>query len=261
MTILDRRQRKRAPRMQDAETAEALERDLLQRYRRRPTAALRNRLIERYRGIVEGMARGLVARLPRSIDVQDLVHAGVWGLVQALDNFEPERGTQFVPFMRLRVRGAMLDELRFLDHTPRWHRRRNRAFDAAVAQLRVELGREPGDAEIAAALGISETTLRTRFGRGGAMRAGRGEEGGSALDLLVDETGENPIEALHRSELLLKIEQSLQPIEWTVLRLHYLEGQSGKQIARRLRLSASRVCQIHTRVLSRLKARLSILAG
>src|SRR5258705_9127442 len=81
---------------------------LLSRYRRTPSVGLRNQLIERYRGIVEGIARSFCMRLPKSVDVHDLVHAGIWGLIQAIDHFEPERGTQFLPYMRLRVRGAMI---------------------------------------------------------------------------------------------------------------------------------------------------------
>jgi len=233
------------------------------RYRRTRNAKTRNQLLERYRGIVEGMAMAMVVRLPRSVDVQDLTHAGMWGLMQAIENFEPERGIHFLTFMRLRVRGAMLDELRSLDYLPRLFRRRRRALQEAEVRLREDLQREPNDAELADELGVSESVFRLRFspmtlssiGNGPAdVTDGEGDTDG--LQELADDQLESPIEALHRQDLLAKIEASLQPVEWKVLRLHYLEGLSGKEVARRLRLSASRVCQIHGRVLSRLKTRL-----
>jgi len=224
---------------------------------------MRNRLVERYRGIVESVAFSMAARLPSSVDVQDLVHAGMWGLMQAIENYEHERGIQFLTFMRIRVRGAMLDELRNLDFLPRLVRRRKRAFDAAETRLRETLLREPSDAELAEALGVPESTLWKRFSpappvRGQRRRDLRLEGGGTdGLDDLVDEHVESPLDALDRQEMVEMIRASLQPIEWKVLELHYLDGLSGKEVARRLRLSASRICQIHGRVLSKLKARLA----
>lgn len=247
-------------------------RDLLRRYRRRPTIKMRDALIELHRPTVEAIARTLVARLPRSVDVNDLVHAGIWGLMQALESFDPRRGIEFVHFMRRRVRGAMLDELRNLDYLPRLYRQLHRERESALSVLRSRLDRDPSDAEIAAEIGVTESRLRripsnvqaleslssgeplsTHLERGRGLDRGRGITG---VDSIQDDGIESPIEALDRQDLLEKIEASLQPIEWQVLRMHYLEGVPGKEIARQLRLSASRICQIHVRVLSRLKARL-----
>ncbi|MEM7204075.1 MAG: sigma-70 family RNA polymerase sigma factor [Planctomycetota bacterium] len=234
-------------------------------YRRSRAAKTRNLLIERYRGFVEGMAASMASRLPRSVDVQDLTHAGVWGLMRAIENFQSERGNQFLAFMRLHVRGAMLDELRNMDHLPRLVRHRKRERDAAEARLRQRLSREPSDEELAAELGIAPNLLNLRFAppaSTGAVslrgdRGSAGANGPTALDDLVDEDLESPFEALSRRDLLDKIKATLQPVEWRVLELHYLRGLSGKEVARRLRLSASRVCQIHGRVLSKLKTRLT----
>ena len=120
---------------------------LLDRYRRTRSVKLRNQLVERYRVIVEEMARTLRARLPRSVDVQDLTHAGMWGLIQAIENYRSELGPNFVPFMRIRVRGAMLDELRNMDYLPRLYRSnvcvmRDAALHAAALR---RLEREPSD--------------------------------------------------------------------------------------------------------------------
>lgn len=247
---------------------------LLERYRRKPSSKIRNILVERHKPQVEAIARTLAMRLPPCVDVQDLVHAGLWGVMQAVENFRPERGSIFVPYMKQRVRGAMLDELRNMDYLPRLYRQRLKAREEARNLLRGLLRRDPSDAELAAELGVSETRLRQNYADLPALHsqsrsdgisdqgysamgrdAGRNGLDSNSIEDLPDHAWENPIEALNRQELLAKIESSLQPIEWTVLRMHYLEGMSGKEVASKLRLSAARICQIHLRVLSRLKAR------
>lgn len=237
---------------------------LFRRYQRSPSVARRNELIEHYRGEVEAIARTLASRLPRSVDVQDLVHAGIWGMMQSLESFDVRRGIEFSPFMRRRARGAMLDELRNLDYLPRLYRQIHRERESALTLLRGRLDREPSDAELADEIGVSEARLRRVATRvqpfeSAPTAAGR-RDGVGTIDSLADDGVENPLEALDRQDLLAKIESSLQPIEWRVLQMHYLEGLPGKEIARRLRLSASRICQIHGRVLSRLKISLRSLA-
>ncbi len=239
---------------------------LFARYRRSRSLELRDRLIERYRGHVEAIARRIVSRLPRHVESQDLVHAGIFGLIQAIESYEPARGAHFLAFMRLRVRGAILDELRQLDHVPRQQRSRIRILEAARRRLRAELLREPSDLELAVDLGISESALRQRYLQvlvrcalpTGMSKGDGDDEFGNDLDGVADEGVEPPFEALHRRDLLEQIERTLDPTEWAVLRLHYLEGLTGRQVARKLRLSAARICQIHLRVLARLKDRLSL---
>ncbi|MCA8974617.1 MAG: sigma-70 family RNA polymerase sigma factor [Planctomycetes bacterium] len=233
--------------------------DLLRRYRRRKLKTLRDRVVERHRPIVEGMARGLASRLPPSVDAKDLEHAGMWGLMQAIASYEPKRCDRFVAFMRIRVRGAMLDELRQMDFLPRLIRRRLRQYDDALLRLRMQLEREPSHEEIAADLGISGEVLM-RWQEQALGHALRRDVGNEAIDLLVDEANESPIEPIARRELLEHVRAALPPLEWKVLRLMYLEGMTGKQVARKMRLSASRICQIHGRVLERLKVQLATLA-
>lgn len=244
----------------EADAEESTE-ELLRRYRRRGSTTLRDRVVERHRGIVESMARGLASRLPPSVDAQDLVHAGMWGLIQAIASYEPDRCDQFTAFMRIRVRGAMLDELRHLDFLPRLFRRRLRQRNEAVARLRTALEREPSDAELAAELGISESALWRRYETVALRQVAPGDGDEDGMEQLADEALESPIEAITRQELLDLIRQSLEPVEWKVLQLHYLEGMTGKQVARRLRLSAARICQIHGRVVDRLKTELAALAA
>lgn len=232
--------------------------DLLRRYRQRGTTSLRDRVVERHRTTVEAMAHGLATRLPRSVDAQDLVHAGMWGLMQAIASYEPERCDQFSAFMRIRVRGAMLDELRHLDFLPRLFRRRLRERNTVRARLSMELEREPTDSELAAALGITEAALMRRHEpQIGSVGKGEDDAEIDTCEQIADDDLESPIDAITRQELLALVRSSLDPMEWKVLQLHYLEGMTGKQVAKRLRLSASRICQIHGRVLDRLKARLA----
>lgn len=236
--------------------------ELLRRYRRRASTSLRDCVVERHRGVVESMARGLASRLPPSVDAQDLVHAGMWGLMQAIANYEPERCDQFSAFMRIRVRGAMLDELRHMDFLPRLFRRRLRQRNEAMARLRATLARDPSPAELAKELGVSEAALWRRY-ESVALRVAHGSDpdGQDGMEQVADDGVESPIEAITRQELLELIRQSLQPVEWKVLQLHYLEGMTGKQVARRMRLSASRICQIHGQVLDRLKVQLGDAAA
>jgi RNA polymerase sigma factor for flagellar operon FliA len=234
---------------------------LVARYRTSGSRALLARIVERHRPLVESMAAAMATRLPPSVDPRDLEHAGLWGLMQAVDVYEPARCDQFQAFMRIRVRGAMLDELRHMDFLPRLFRRRLRERDAVRARLRMELEREPTDVELAQALGISEVALLRRCEPMVLANPRPADEGEDRCDQLADEGVESPIDVITQKELIELVRQSLDPVEWQVLQLHYLEGLTGKQVAQKLRLSASRICQIHGRVLDRLKARLSATAG
>ena len=232
--------------------------DALRRYRRRKSPRLRDQVVAELHATVDAMARRLSSRLPPSVDLHDLVHAGVSGLIQAIENYDPALCDQFAAFAKIRIRGAMLDELRSMDSVPRPLRRRLREREAAAQQLRSELQREPSEAEVAAALGVSLADLQSRYSQKGEQQAvgGTGDEESGAFDVmdsLADQGTELPIESASRQELVAKIQESLDPIEWKVLQMHYLEGMTGRDIARRLRLSASRICQIHGRVLDRLK--------
>ncbi len=234
---------------------------LVARYRATGSAQVLATVVERHHAVVESMASSLSMRLPPSVDPRDLVHAGLWGLMQAIESYEPSRCDQFQAFMRIRVRGAMLDELRHMDFLPRLFRRRLRERDAVRARLRMELEREPAGCELAEALGISETALLRRC-EPVVLRGSRAtdDSGEDRFDQLADDDVESPIDVITQKELIELIRQSLDPVEWKVLQLHYLEGLNGKQVAQKLRLSASRICQIHGRVLDRLKARLVAFA-
>src|SRR5262245_3626932 len=191
----------------------------LRRFRMTGWHARFARVVERHRSTVEAMASSLATRLPPSVDARDLVHAGLWGLMQAIHSYEPARCDQFSAFMRIRVRGAMLDELRHLDFLPRLSRRRVRERDQVRARLRMEL---------AAALGITEAALLRRCEPALLRPVRTADEGGEDhVDQLADDGIEPPIEAITRQEQIDLIRSSLDPVEWQVLELHYLEGLTG----------------------------------
>ncbi|HEB51921.1 MAG TPA: sigma-70 family RNA polymerase sigma factor, partial [bacterium] len=131
--------------------------------------------------------------------------------------------------------------------------------DAARARLRMELEREPTTSELAQAMGVSEEVL-LRCPDSAVLRSvhatDRDADTGRCEDL-ADQESESPIEAITRQELLEKVKRHLDPVEWRVLKLHYLDGLTGRQVAQRMRLSASRICQIHVQVLERLKQELT----
>ena len=245
-----------------AGTSDVTTEQLLERYRLRRSRKILDQVVERHRADVESMARALATRLPRSVEIQDLTHAGIWGLIQAVSTFEPERCDSFAAFMRIRVRGAMLDELRHMDFLPRLFRRRVRERDAARAKLRMQLEREPIASELAEEMGVTEEALlrcpESKVIRSVHWREGDADE--ARCEQLEDDAVESPIDALDRQELLELVRRRLAPIEWKVLKLHYLDGLTGRQIAQRLRLSASRICQIHVQVLDRLKQELTARA-
>jgi RNA polymerase sigma factor for flagellar operon FliA len=234
---------------------------LLAQYRRTKDVRLRNLLVERFRPEVDDIARKLHHRLPRHVDTQDLAHAGIQGLIHAIERFDQRRGRSFTAFMLLRVRGSMLDELRAGDWLPRPQRVRMVRRNASIQRLRGELGREPNDDEVAVDMSMTTQAYQVTFGassRTGNPGAGRGsDDGEDGFDHLCDPDQESPLEDLYRQEILARVLALLSPVELRMVKLHYFDGLKLNEVARKLKLSPARVCQIHGRVLARLKTRLT----
>ncbi len=238
--------------------------ELWRRFLRGRTPEARNRLVEEYLPLVRAVAARVSLRLPRHVDPDDLRSAGVFGLVNAIEHFDPRRGVKFETFCRKRVGGAMLDELRRQDWIPRDARERAEQLRRAVAALREDLGREPGNREVAQALGLSmeefqealldvafasriPLELEGAYGRGGEERRDHIEP--------VDGFPEPP-DVVFRRELIGLVERYLSKRERSIVHSYYHDEQTMKRIGKGLRLSESRVCQMHMRMLHRLKARL-----
>lgn len=236
------------------------------RYAEQRDIDTRNLLVEHYRALVGREARRIAARLPRRVDTRDLETAGVVGLIDAIQNYDLGRGVMFESYGRPRVRGAILDELRRLDWMPRvWRTRRTRRAQAEEA-LREQLGREPGERELAEYLGVTPEEFRDRYGgpARGLEMAGEGSSGWGEDPLAVRDrfdgfadprSGEEESRMQVR-ELIESLLEELDPDDRRVLLLRYFRGWTMGRIGQLMHISESRVCRIHASILERLKRRL-----
>jgi len=237
--------------------------DAWQRFREHQDPTAREQLIVHYSPIVKFVASRLAAGLPSSVDTGDLVSAGVFGLMDALDRFDPDRGAKFETFAIPRVRGAVLDGLRQLDWVPRSVRRRIRAVEGAIAQLESTLHRTPTDEELATALEISATELQRWLASIAVanvgplehlMATGRGEVTHPADAMGV------PGAALEERELRRAMRAEVRRLperERTVIALYYGEDLTLAEIGAVLGVTESRVSQIHTKAVLVLRSRLN----
>jgi RNA polymerase sigma factor for flagellar operon FliA len=232
------------------------------RYKATGDIACRNRLVEAYLPLVEFLADRILQRLPPCVEGDDLRSAGVFGLMAAIDGFDMSRGIKFETYCSVRVRGAILDELRARDWVPRVVRSKAQKRDHAERELAARLGRQPGVHEIAEHLGWTEKDVdESARAAGGAavLSLGGGEDaserhGGGRLDSLEDHReGGDPVERAQRRDLAAVVYRALTPKEREVVTLYYNEQITMREIGVVLGLSESRVCQIHSRVLRRLR--------
>lgn len=231
-------------------------------YKQTGDLRLRNQLVEQYLYLVKVIGNRIAARLPRSIDVQDLRSAGVFGLMRAIENFDLERGTPFESYCATRVRGAILDELRSQDWVPRLVRNRSSLYNDALATLRSQLGREPDLQEIADRLDLTlpeaaklqrESNLVSVFNLSPQDEREDDSHVLRRLDILMDKDSEVPFERMVAHDLARALEGVLVGPERTVIALYYHESLTMKEIGRVMGISESRVCQIHTKTLKKLK--------
>jgi RNA polymerase sigma factor FliA len=242
-------------------------RDLLwSRYlKKRKDLKVRDELAKAYFFLVEAEARRLLARLPLRAyweKKEDLGSAGVIGLLQALDHFTPPKekrhdpGRAFEAYARYRIRGQMIDELRNLDFARRNLRKQARLIQEAEKKLESRLGRSPREEETAKALGIplselydwlAEINMLNLLSLDAEMGEG-GKEGGSWADVLADSKAENPLDKVEKQEKIERVATALKDLgesEQKVLHLYYVESLTFKEIGKVLKVSESRICQIH----------------
>lgn len=241
---------------------------LWQRYRGTGDPEARTQLLDRYLGLVHHVARQVAARVSDVVEVDDLVSAGTLGLVQALEGFDLSRGLAFSTFAMRRIRGSILDELRSRDWVPRSVRAKGRQMAAAVAQLEASLGRAPEPREVANALALDLGTYwRWREEIDGAVLVSLDgsvtldhAESASLEETMSDPNVQSPTERLSQEETVAGLRQAigmLPPKERTVLALYYYEELNLRQIAEVLHVTESRVSQIRTQALKRLRQRMS----
>ncbi len=241
---------------------------LWERYSSDPTREVRDQLIVHYSPLVKYVASRVAAGLPQNVEQADLVSYGIFGLIDAIDKFDTGRGYKFETYAISRIKGAMLDELRSMDWVPRSVRTKAKRIEQANAKLETKLGRAPSDEELADELGVTMDELETMLSKISfvgvvaldEMLSG-GERGDSmTLGDTIPDKGAGPVGSFEVEEMRQLLAESINSMterEKIVLTLYYYEGLTLAEIGRVLGVTESRVCQIHTKSVLRLRSRLA----
>jgi RNA polymerase sigma factor FliA len=236
-----------------------------QQYRSSPAVELRNLLVERYLPLVKYNAERIWARLPDGVELDDLISAGVFGLMDAIDAFDLTRGVKFETYCVPRIRGAMLDELRTMDWVPRLVRSKASKMEEARKSLEATLGRPPRPDELAARLGVPIEQLDEYVGEATAVSLvslnKKWYETDSykdvrEIDILEDKKAEDPTHRLQNRDLMRLVTRGLNRNERLIIILYYYEDMTMKEIGATLDLSESRVSQMHSSIVARLQNQL-----
>jgi RNA polymerase sigma factor FliA len=243
--------------------------ELWKDYKSNGTSDARERLILNYSPLVKFVAGRVAAGLPQNIEQADLVSYGIFGLIDAIDKFDPGRGFKFETYAISRIKGAIIDELRSIDWVPRSVRAKARAIERAISKLENELRRSPEDAEVAAELEWTEGELTHTLSQISFtglvalddLLASSGDRNSSAtvIDTVVDGK-HDPVEAYEVDEMKHLLADAINRMpdrERLVLTLYYYEGLTLAEIGSLLGVTESRVCQIHTKSILQLRGRLS----
>jgi len=215
-------------------------------------------LVRRHAELVKRIAYHLAGRLPPSVDVDDLMQAGMLGLLEAASHYAADRGASFETYAGIRIRGAMIDALRKLDWAPRSVHRRAREAAAAMRQIEMEFGREARDAEVAVRMGLSIEEYHRVMQDASSCQIASLDEVSAAADI-ADRTADPLREAQGGEfrEALAAAISGLPEREQLVMSMYYDDELNLKEIGAVLEISESRVCQLHGQALVRLKARLA----
>jgi RNA polymerase sigma factor for flagellar operon FliA len=220
------------------------------------------KLVTEHAELVRRIAYHLLARMPSHIDVDDMIQAGMIGLLSAAENFSAAKGANFATYAGIRIRGAMLDEARKMSHTPRSTFRNARQISVAIQDIERETGRDARDTEIAAKLNVDMDELHRMLESAASTRM-------LSLDELAGETGEvpqlsaedegGPLEALEQEQFQRDMVAAIEKLpqrEQLVLSLYYEQELNLREIGEILGVGESRVCQIHAQAVLRVRARL-----
>jgi RNA polymerase sigma factor for flagellar operon FliA len=227
------------------------------------------KLVEDNMWVVESVVRRISASLPPYVDRDDLIGSGLLGLVQAATRYDPERGVKFELWAEVRVRGAILDHLRSLDFMARPARTEAKRISSTITSLENELGREPEDEEVAKALGVSVTEYRESLEKISYVSTVSLDEVISDIssrdgrrrlsDIIPDPTVGDPIDAADMKSLREMVTVAVEKLpekEKMVLKFYYTDGLSMKEIADVMGVTESRVSQIHSKAILRLRSML-----
>lgn len=252
--------------MPDTRFARRSEQKLWSEYHKSRSRDSRNSLIERYLPLVRYNAERIYARLPDEVDLEDLMSAGMFGLMDAIEAFDPGRKVKFETYCAPRIRGAILDELRAMDWVPRLVRHRTAKVEQARQKIEMRTGRPATEDEIAEFLGVgadefekirrdSSSVATVSITRRVSSSSDSREET-RELDVARDDALANPVRAIQRSDLRHLITKGLTRSERLIIILYYFEGMTMKEIGATLDLSESRVSQMHSSIIARLRAQM-----
>jgi RNA polymerase sigma factor for flagellar operon FliA len=242
---------------------------LWKQYKRTGSQDVRNELIENYLPLVRNHAERLKAKLPGVVQVDDLTTAGVLGLMDAIEQFDPDRKVKFETFSAIRIRGAMMDELRGLDWVPTLVRQRAKMLSEASATLRSALGRQPSEDEVARHMNVPLDEFKRIAGDSQPANVfsiyGKRPNNAQNGDMddpedvanLTDERSANPLLQAQHKTLKDVLTRGFTRSERLIVVLYYYEQLTMKEIGATLDLSESRVSQMHTSIVNRLKVTLS----
>lgn len=239
--------------------------DVWLKYKKSQDEGIRNYLMEKYLPLVRFNAERIYQRLPDEVDLQDLISAGLFGLMDAIDAFDLSYGVKFETYCAPRIRGAVLDELRSMDWVPRLVRHRSSKVEGARQKFEMEHGREPTQEELARKLSLEGEEL-DKFMRDsravGTFSLTRkcftsdGSRDVREIDVIKDESQHNPFAEIQRKDVKDLITKGLSRAERLIVILYYYEEMTMKEIGATLDLSESRVSQMHSSILARLKAQM-----
>lgn len=242
-------------------------------YKQDHDPAAREQLILNYSPLVKYVAGRLSSNLPQTVETADLISYGIFGLIDAIEKYEPERGIKFETYAIARIKGAIIDELRAMDWVPRSVRARAREIEQAYVTLENRLRRVPEDSEVADEMGIAVKDLHVILSKLSyasvvsfeeLWSSGERDERSNVIGSIQDETAEDPVVVFESEEIkdiLAEAIERLPDREKIVIALYYYEGLTLKEIGEVLGVTESRVSQLHTKSVLRLRARLHSTQG
>jgi RNA polymerase sigma factor for flagellar operon FliA len=245
------------------------EEELWDLYRRGRDPSIREAFIKQYAPLVKYVAGKVAVGMPHSVEFDDLVGFGVFGLLDAIDKYDPDKNVKFKTYAVTRIRGAIFDELRSIDWVPRSVRQKTREIEETIGSLEAQLGRTASDQEIAAALGVSEDEfLKTMLKISGTSvlslndvwYSGDESDKISIGESIESPTSMNPDVIVEKDEIRRVIIEAINELpekEKKVLVLYYYEDLTLKEIGQVLEVTESRVSQLHTKAILRLRAKLT----
>ena len=240
-------------------------REVWQQYKKHSSKDIRNFLMEKYLPLVRYNAERIYARLPDEVDIQDLMSAGLFGLMDAIDAFDLGRGVKFETYCAPRIRGAVLDELRSMDWVPRLVRHRTSKVEGARQAFEMAQGRSPTDVELSDILNLEgeefdkykrDSSAVGTFSLTRKCFSGDGSKDVREIDVIKDDSQNNPFIDIQRKDVKDLITKGLSRAERLIVILYYFEEMTMKEIGATLDLSESRVSQMHSSILARLKAQM-----